>query len=52
MALEGWVRQEARLQGICVARSADGGGLVRVTHCSPSEDDRPMGSFAYGSEIR
>ena len=51
IALEGWSDKKQGLQGIYVARSADGGGLDRITHCSPSQDDRPMGWSADGSKI-
>lgn len=51
IALEGWSDKRPGLQGIYMARSADGGGLVRVTHCSPSQDDRPTGWSADGSKI-
>jgi Tol biopolymer transport system component len=51
MALEGWSDKRPGFQGIYVAGSSDGGGLVRITHCLQSQDDRPMGWSADGSKI-
>lgn len=51
IALEGWSDKRPAFLGIYVARSSDGGGLVRITHCLESQDDRPMGWSADGSKI-
>jgi Tol biopolymer transport system component len=51
VACEGWSDQETGMQGLYTVRSSDGGDLVRVTHCSPAQDDRPMDFSPDGSQI-
>jgi Tol biopolymer transport system component len=51
IAFEGWADKVPGVQGIYVGRSSDGGGLVRVTRCTPMQDDRPMGWSADGARV-
>lgn len=51
LACEGWSDSKPSLQGIYTVRASDGGGLVRLTHGSQVQDDRPMDFSPDGSQV-